>query len=226
MTYVHQSDCEELRVIVCFEFVPQAEPEDVAALKAAIIDSSNTLHSVEVAGDFDFMTEVTGPDLGWFNKWWSGLAKQISAVVRRTETSFVCRRFIRRPQDEHALWVPWQNEFKRLEHSSIDKIVAERDYARVYSEGRFWLLHTTMHSLFHRLGDKEFIQLHRSVIVRSAFIDRLVHENGHWIAHLRDGSTERVARSHLTQALKMAHASTADSTLSNAKQLVEASTIR
>ena len=62
MTYIHQSDCDGLRVILCLEFTPHAEPEAVSALKSAIVDCSNTLHSVEVTGDFDFMTELAPPD--------------------------------------------------------------------------------------------------------------------------------------------------------------------
>lgn len=217
MTYVHQSDCDELRIILCLEFDPHAEPDEIAALKSAIVDSSQTLHSVEVTGDFDFMTEVAAPDLGWFNSWWKGLARLVAAAVSRCEKSFVCRRFVRRPKDDHALWVRWEDEVKRLDHSLIDKIVAERDYARVYSQGRSWLLHATMHSLFQQLSSKRFIQLHRSIIVRNGFIDGLARENGHWIARLRDGTSERVAKSHVIETRRMAHLSTSEDHSSNAR---------
>ena len=226
VTYVHQSDCDELRVILCLEFDPHAEPDDVAALKSAIIDSSNTLHSVETTGAYDFMTEVAAPDLGWFNRWWKGLANLIATVVRRCEKSFVCRRFVRRPKDEDALWVRWANELKRVDHSLIDKVVADRDYVRVYSQGQSWLLHTTMHSLFQRLSGNQFTQLHRSIIVRNGFIDRLVHEGGHWVARLRDGSCERVAKSHVTETLKMAHLPMAEDHSSNVRHLVDTRTAR
>lgn len=215
MTYVHSSDCDELRIILCLEFDPHAEPERVAALKSAVIDSPNTLHSVEVTGDFDFMTEIAASDLGWFNRWWKSLARLVVTVVQRCEKSFVCRRFVRRPTDEHALWVRHGEELKRLDHSLIDKIVADGDYARVYSGGQSWLLHATMHSLFERLSGRQFIHLHRSIIVRSGFIDRLVHEGGHWVARLRDGTSERVARSHVAETLKMTHWSSNGASSSN-----------
>jgi hypothetical protein len=226
MTYIHQSDSDGLRVILCLEFTPHAEPEAVSALKSAILDCSNTLHSVEVTGDFDFMTELAPPDLGWFNRWWQGLGRLVSAVVSRSEKSFVCTRFVRRPMDEHSLWVRWHDEFRRLDHLSIDKIVAERDYARVYSQGQNWLLHATMHSLFQRLGGKRFIQLHRSIIVRNAFIDRLVREDDHWIARLRDGSSERVAKSHVAETLKIAHSSMSEDQSSKGKPFVRSPAAR
>lgn len=226
MTYVHQSDCDELRVILCLEFDPQAEPDDVAALKSAIVDSSHTLHSVETTGAFDFMTEVAAPDLGWFNRWWKGLANLIANVVSRCEKSFVCRRFVRRPKDENALWVRWADELKRVDHSLIDKVVAEGDYVRVYSQGQSWLLHATMHSLFQRLSGSKFIQLHRSIIVRNGFIDRLVHQNSHWVARLRDGTSERVAKSHVNETLKMAHLPMNEDHSSNVRRLVDSQAIR
>ena len=226
MTYVHSSDCDELRVILCLEFNPQAEPERVSALKDALVESPNTLHSVEVTGDFDFMSEIAASDLGGFNRWWKSLAKLVAAVVSRCEKSFVCRRFVRRPKDEHALWVRRGDELKRLDHSLIDKIIADGDYAHVHSEGQRWLLHATMHSLFERLSGKNFIQLHRSVIVRTGFIDRLVHEEEHWVARLRDGTSERVARSHVAETLKMTHSSSKGASSSNPQQAVDAPPFR
>jgi hypothetical protein len=205
LTYVHSGDCDELRIILCLEFAPHATPEDVAALKAAVINSTNTLHSVEVTGDFDFITEIAAPDLPWFYRWWQTLAALVALVVTRCEKSFVCKRFIRRPKDEHALWVRHGDEMKRIEHSLVDKIVAEGDYARVYSQGQSWLLHATMHSLFEQLSAKQFVQLHRSVIVRQGFIERLSRDGHHWVARLRDGTSYRVARSHVNQTLEMTH---------------------
>jgi two-component system response regulator AlgR len=87
----------------------------------------------------------------------------------------------------------------------VDKIVAEGDYARVHSGADSWLVHATMHALLERLSSKQFIQLHRSIIVRRDFIERLVHEGRHWIARLRDGTSERVAKSHAVETLEMTH---------------------
>jgi hypothetical protein len=62
-----------------------------------------------------------------------------------------------------------------------------------------------MHSFIERLSAKHFLQLHRSLIVRASFIESLVHEGRHWVAHLRDGTSERVAKSHAEEALRMTH---------------------
>jgi hypothetical protein len=205
LAYLDSIDSEGLRIILCLEFDPHAEPEQIAELKAALIDSPNTVHSVEATGDFDFMTEIAAPDLGWFNRWWKTLGRLFATVVRRCEKSFVCRRFIRRKRGDLGIWVRTGDQIKRIDHALVDKIVADGDYARVYSQGQSWLLHATMHSFVERLSPQQFVQLHRSVIVRSGFIDRLVHEGRHWEACLRDGTIERVAKSHVAETLRLTH---------------------
>ena len=221
LAYLDSIDSEELRIILCLEFNPHAEPTQVAELKAALLDSPNTVHSIESTGDFDFMTEIAAPDLGWFNRWWKTLAKLIATVVSRCEKSFVCRRFIRRKRSDLAIWVRSGEQISRVDHASVDKIVAEGDYARVYSQGQSWLLHATMHSFVERLSGGPFVQLHRSIIVRSGFIDRLVHEGRHWEAHLRDGTIERVAKSHVAETLKMTRSPTNGGASSNEAPIIE-----
>jgi acylphosphatase len=63
--------------------------------------------------------------------------------------------------------------------------------------------------------------LHRSIIVRRDFIDRLVHEGRHWIARLRDGTIERVAKSHAVETLEMTHWPTKGPDSSKVAQLAE-----
>jgi DNA-binding LytR/AlgR family response regulator len=206
---------------LCLEFDSHAAPRDVSALKATLIESPNTLHSIETTGTFDFMMEIAAPDMAWFNNWLKSLAEPLASLVSRSETNFICRRFIRRPKDERALWVPCSDGLKRLECSDIDKIEAEGDYARVYSQGASWLLHATMHSLLDQLSSKQFIQLHRSIIVRCGFIDKLIHEGRHWIARLQDGTNERVAKSHVVDALELTHSPTNQPDPSNRERVVE-----
>ena len=226
MAYLDTIDSEGLRIILCLEFDPHAEPAQVAELKAALLDSPNTVHSIESTGDFDFMTEIAAPDLGWFNRWWKTLAKLIATVVRRCEKSFVCRRFIRRKRGDVAIWVRSGEQISRIEQALVDKIVAEGDYARLYSQGRSWLLHATMHSFVERLNAAQFIQLHRSIIVRSGFIERLVHQGRHWEAYLRDGAVERVAKSHVAETLKMTRSPTNGHHSSNSAPIGEPALLR
>ena len=65
------------------------------------------------------------------------------------------------------------------------------------------LVHETIKKLCEELDSDQFIQLHRSVVVRSDFIERLLHQDRRWIAKLRDGTQQRVAKSHVPDLLRL-----------------------
>lgn len=101
-------------------------------------------------------------------------------------------------------WVPHRSEMVRVAASDIERIDAERDYVRLHSAGRNYLLHHTMTGLVTRLDPEMFIRLHRSVIVRRDRIRSLGHDRaGAWHAELVDGETVRIGRTYLQSAKDM-----------------------
>lgn len=101
-------------------------------------------------------------------------------------------------------WVPHRSEMVRVAASDIERIDAERDYVRLHSGGRNYLLHHTMTGLDTRLDPDMFIRLHRSVIVRRDRIRSLGHDRaGAWHAELADGETVRIGRTYLQSAKDM-----------------------
>lgn len=103
-------------------------------------------------------------------------------------------------------WVPHRSEMVRIAASDIERIDAERDYVRLHSGGRNYLLHHTMTGLDNRLDPEMFIRLHRSVIVRRDRICSLGHDRaGAWHAELTDGATVRIGRTYLQSAKDMLH---------------------
>ncbi|HEV2594075.1 MAG TPA: LytTR family DNA-binding domain-containing protein [Sphingomicrobium sp.] len=206
VTLVDTIDCDDLRVVLCLQFDPGAGLQEVAALKSALIDSPYALHSVESVGSFDFLVELAPHDMPSFDEWRKRYWPKLSKVVTRCETSFLCKRYVRRRDVEHALWVRSGDGLKRVDLAAVDKIIADGDYVQVFGNGQKWLLHSTMHKLRSELSH-DFVQLHRSLIVRRGFIDRLSHRGRSWNAHLRDGSLERISRSHVTEALDVTRSS-------------------
>lgn len=101
-----------------------------------------------------------------------------------------------------VIWVPCHDGVQRLDCALIDKVLAEGDYMQVYSGDQRWLVHTTMKALSAKLDPDDFIQLHRSVLVRRDFVERLLHKVNHWIARFDDGSEHQIAKSHVVAALK------------------------
>lgn len=198
MAYVQPVDCDELRVILCITFDKRAPPADLDALKTTLMRSEKILHSVETTGSFDFITEVRAADMPSYRKWLEQAAEPLARLAANVETSFVCKRFIRRPEQDCGIWVPSRGALRRIDCSMIDKIEAEGDYVQIHSHGRHWMLHTTLRAMLERVAEKHFVQLSRSLIVRCDFIERLVREGRNCTAELRDGSRVRVARSHLS----------------------------
>ena len=103
------------------------------------------------------------------------------------------------------LWVPDRSELLRLEASSVHRIDAERDYVRLHTDERSYLLLQTIAGLEERLDPEKFIRIHRSTILRRDFIKGLRHEGlGVWCAELADGEVLRIGRTYLRKVKAMA----------------------
>ena len=226
VTYVDSIDCDELRIILCLEFERHAPPQEIAALKMALVDSADVNYSVESAGSFDFLVELSPSDMASFNQWMKTFGSAFAKLVARCEECFVCRRYVRRTGGDRALWVRSGDSLKRIELAAVDKLVADGDYVQVFADSHHWLLHSTMHSLRSRLEGDEFLQLHRSIIVRRGFIDRLAHQGRSWIAYLRDGSVERISKTHVAEALRATRSPISEPQSSTIVHLGEAPELR
>jgi two-component system response regulator AlgR len=101
-------------------------------------------------------------------------------------------------------WVPHRSEMVRLAAADIERIDAERDYMRLTTAGRSFLIHQTITDLERRLDPARFIRLHRSTIVRRDRIAKLRHDGlGVWHAELNDGTSVRIGRTYQAAAKAM-----------------------
>jgi two-component system response regulator AlgR len=192
---------EDLRVILCLEFDHRVPRQDIAAFKAQLAGLRETVQSMEITGSFDFLIELAMKDMATYSAWLETIADQMTAIVARYEVNFVSRRFVKQHPNSDAIWVPSNGDMQRVDKSLIDKVTAEGDYVRIHSSRGSWLMHATMRSMSELLG-KDFIQIHRSTIVRCALVDRLIHRGRRWFARLEDGSQAPIAKSHVAQALQ------------------------
>ena len=202
MTYLDSVDPGELRIVLAFDFQPHADPDDVLLFKEQLLGSMNTVHGIETTGSFQLIIELSAPTLSWYSDWLKELASPLARLVERYEESFVCKRFIRRRKDETCIWVSTHKSIKRLDERYIDKVAAEGDYVRIHCGNDSWLVHATLHSVLEKLSSERFVQIHRSLLLRRQFIDELRREGNHWLACLGDGTTQRVAKSHVADALQ------------------------
>lgn len=204
MSRVRAIQVARLHVILCFAFDHHAPGADIESYQKALIECPDVCHSIEASGAFDFMVEFDVPDLQSYNECLKQLVQPLPPFVVRYEANFVVRRFVRaRHQEARDLWVPCRDGMRRIDSATITTVHAEGDYVRVRSGEQNWLLHLTMSAISERLDPELFIRLHRSTIVRCALIERLTHRDGRWYAQLFDGTTQRIAKSHVAEALRV-----------------------
>ncbi len=102
-------------------------------------------------------------------------------------------------------WVSHRSELIRIASLDIERVEAERDYMRLHTGGRSYLLHQTISVLEQRLDPARFQRIHRSHIVRHDLITGLRHEGGGvWHAVLNNGESMRIGRKYLAEVKKLA----------------------
>ena len=102
-------------------------------------------------------------------------------------------------------WVPDRSELLRIDAASVARIDAERDYVRLHTPEREYLLLQTIAGLEQKLDPEKFIRIHRSTILRRDHIAGLRHEGlGVWSAELADGEALRIGRTYLRKVKAMA----------------------
>jgi hypothetical protein len=195
----------DLAVVVCVAFDHRAPADRLATFKNCILNCPLVDTALEVAGTFDLIVQGRCSSLAEYNENMDRIRSQLAEFVTRIETNFVAKVKQRvREQDEvGALWLPCEGGRKRVEAHLIDKIVAEGDYMRVHVGSWNCLVHHTMRALCEQLSSSHFLKLHRSVLVRTGFIDRLVHDRHRWKARLRDGTHVSIAKSHHKEVLRL-----------------------
>ncbi len=103
------------------------------------------------------------------------------------------------------LWVPHRSELVRLDAGAIIRIDAERDYVRLHTAERSYLLLQTITGLEKRLDPEAFIRIHRSTILQRDAIAGLRHDGlGAWSVDLADGQNLRIGRTYLKRVKAMA----------------------
>lgn len=102
-------------------------------------------------------------------------------------------------------WVPHRSEIIRVDVGAIEMIEAERDYMRLHTADRSFLLHQTIKELERRLDPEAFIRIHRSKIIRRDRIKGLVHLGyGVWSVDIGDGGDHRIGRTYLSDVKRIA----------------------
>jgi len=190
-----------LAVVVCVAFDHRAPVAGLQKFKNCICACERVDLVLEVSGTYDMIVQAHLASLADYADEMQRLAPQLAEFALKVETNFVARK-VERSAREKCLWVPCNEGRRRVDTTSINKILAEGDYMRLCLSDSECLVHDTIRHLLSQLEEEQFIQVHRSAVLRVAFIDRLVHRGRRWIARLKDGSEQPVAKSHVAEVLR------------------------
>jgi two-component system response regulator AlgR len=109
------------------------------------------------------------------------------------------------PRHLEEFWVSEPSGLVRLAARDIDRISAERDYMRLHSGKRSWLINHTIGKLEEELDPAQFVRIHRSAMVRRDFITGLRRDDsGRWYARFPDGEEQKIGRLYLHNAKELA----------------------
>ena len=194
---------QDLTVVVCLAFDRRADVDGLRQFKACIFQCPFVETAMEVSGTYDLIVEARLSSFEQYTDQMERILPQLREFTTRVEANFVGRKVDGRHSNGKALWLPVPNGRKRVSANLVDKIVAQGDYMKVHVGDWSCLVHDTIKRLSEELDPEQFIQLHRSVVVRCDFIERLIHQDRRWIAKLRDGTQQRVAKSHVADVLSL-----------------------
>ena len=192
----------DLNVVVCLAFDHRAPVEGLKAFKQCLRSCAYVDTVLDVSGTFDMIVEGKVESLEKYTEEMARIAPLLQQFVTRLEVNFVGKR-TECSEVQHVLWLPCSGGRRRVETHMINKIVAEGDYMRVHLAEWNCLIHETIRNLLSQLPANQFIPIHRSVVVRVDFIDRLLHEGNSWIARLRDGERYKIAKARVKPTLRL-----------------------
>lgn len=117
--------------------------------------------------------------------------------IAELEAAIATLRRTAPPRGPTELWVKTQGHYARIAFTSITRIEAERDYARIHVDGRSYLHNISLSELERQLPSQDFIRIHRSMMVRMEAIRQLkVGAFSSLTLALSDGVTVRVGRTY------------------------------
>lgn len=99
---------------------------------------------------------------------------------------------------ETELWIRRAGgDFVRLEIAAVDYAVVEEDYVRIFAGERSYLLRESIRGLLARLDPEEFVQVHRSTLVRKSELAEVTRSRtGRTEVRLRGGQRLPLGRVH------------------------------
>jgi len=106
------------------------------------------------------------------------------------------------PRFEREFWIRDRGRFLRVPVDDVERIEAERDYVRLYWEGRTLLHRETMSHLEEKLDPNVMLRVHRSAFVNWKRLTAVRRDaNGRLMAVLQSGDEVPVSRAYAQRVM-------------------------
>jgi two-component system LytT family response regulator/two-component system response regulator AlgR len=107
------------------------------------------------------------------------------------------------PRYEKEFWIRDRGRFLRVPVADVERIEAERDYVRLYWEGRTLLHRETMSNLEEKLDPNIMLRVHRSAFVNWKRLKAVRRDaNGRLMAVLESGDEVPVSRAYAQRVMQ------------------------
>jgi DNA-binding LytR/AlgR family response regulator len=98
---------------------------------------------------------------------------------------------------DREIWIQERGGRTSVPVAAIDWVAAERDYVRIHTAQKSFLIRQSIGALAGRLDPAVFVRIHRSSVVRRDRIVRIRHAGGRGAVILASGAEIAVSRRHM-----------------------------
>lgn len=189
----------DVQMVMLITFDRHAPRDRISEFVAQLMATQQVSSLSELEGSADILLEAALPNLCAYHDFVAASIDSWRRYISKLETYFVCRRHLCEAPDEDVVWVQGRRGTRPINLSRVDCIMAEGDYVRLLVDGENVMLHSTLQSVAERLPASDFVQIHRSTVVRRASIRRLVRSGRRWQVELPDHSTHFIAKARVAE---------------------------
>nr|WP_294851698.1 LytTR family transcriptional regulator DNA-binding domain-containing protein [uncultured Sphingomonas sp.] len=199
MTLIQTTASSDLQLVMVLSFDRHAPRWRIAEFIDRLIGQPQVVQLSELEGSADLLVEASLPNLAAYHDFVAGHIDVFRRFIAKSDTHFICRRHASKAAEQDVIWAQGRHGIRPIDLSSIHGLVAEGDYVRLLVDGDNVLLHSTLQALMTRLPDTEFVQIHRSTVVRRASIRRVLRSGRRWHVELPDHSTHPIAKARVAE---------------------------
>lgn len=199
MTFVQTTVSADLQLVMVLSFDRHAPRRRIADLIDRLVAQPQVIQLAELEGSADLMIEAVLPNLAAYHDFVANHIDGFRRIINKSDTNFICRRHAGDQTQDDIIWAQGRRGIRPISLSRVDGVIAEGDYVRLLSDGESVMFHSTLQSIIDRLPQPDYVQIHRSTVVRRSSIRRVMRCGRRWQVELPDRSTHLIAKARVAE---------------------------